>query len=81
MSDYDGFEGYFYSRKGLIFSLLAVPFLVDIADTLIKGRQYFYVLGFVYYFRTACLLSAKPGGNQGEQSAISRGACDFRRDL
>lgn len=31
-------------------------FLIDIADTLIKGRQYFYMLGFVYYFRTASLL-------------------------
>lgn len=56
MTDYDGFEGYFYSRKGWIFSLLAVLFLADIADTLIKGRQYFYMLGFVYYFRTASLL-------------------------
>lgn len=57
MSDYEGFEGYFYSRKGWIFGFLALLFLVDVGDTLLKGLPYFRALGPVYYFRTLALLA------------------------
>jgi len=56
MSDYQGFEDYFYSRKGWIFGLLALLFVVDVGDTLIKGLPYFRALGPVYYFRTVSVL-------------------------
>lgn len=56
MMDYQGFQDYFYSRKQWIFSLMALLFFVDIADTLIKGLPYFRTLGSVYYFRTLSLL-------------------------
>jgi len=57
MSDYSGFDEYFYSRKRWFFSLMALLFLADIVDTLLKGVPYFVSLGPVYYIRTlSCLL-------------------------
>jgi hypothetical protein len=56
LSDYAGFEDYFYARKNWIFGLMALLMVVDLADTLIKGLPYLKGLGFVYYFRTASLL-------------------------
>lgn len=57
MADYKGFQDYFYSRKRWIFSLMALLFLVDVGDTLLKGLPYFEALGPVYYLRTfSCLL-------------------------
>lgn len=52
MSDYDGFEGYFYSRRKWIFGMLATLFVVDVLDTLIKGTAYLHTLGILYYVRT-----------------------------
>ena len=51
-----GIRRLFYSRKGWIFGFLALLFLVDVGDTLIKGLPYFRALGPVYYFRTVSLL-------------------------
>lgn len=57
MADYNGFKDYFYSRRRWIFSLMIVLFIADLADTLIKGREYLHALGPLYYLRTAvCLL-------------------------
>jgi len=55
MTDYESFQDYFYSLKGWIFSLVALLYLMDLGDSLVKGVQYFQALGFVYYFRTAAL--------------------------
>ena len=57
MSDYQDFQHYFYSRKGWIFSFMALLFSVDVADTLVKGLPYFRMLGPVYYLRTVSLLA------------------------
>jgi hypothetical protein len=56
LSDYNGYADYFYSRKAWIFSTLALMFLADIGDTLIKGMPYFRNLGPAYYVRTASYL-------------------------
>lgn len=57
MADYKGFQDNFYSRKGWIFSFMAVLFLADLGDTLVKGLPYLETLGPVYYFRTlSCLV-------------------------
>jgi len=56
MADYQGFADYFYSRKAWIFGLLALLFVVDVGDTMIKGLPYFYALGPVYYVRTVSIL-------------------------
>jgi hypothetical protein len=57
MSDYDGFESYFYSRRKWIFALLAALFAVDVLDTAIKGTAYLHTLGILYYVRTVAYIA------------------------
>ncbi len=45
------YETYYYSRNGWIFSLMALLFLMDIGDTLIKGAGYYKSLGPEYTIR------------------------------
>lgn len=45
---YDGFKGYFYSRRVWFFGLFIVFQLIDVGDTLLKGRAYFASLGTEY---------------------------------
>lgn len=56
MDDYAGFEDYFMSRRRWFYGLLALAFVVDIADTLLKGRSHFVDLGLVYPVRQALLV-------------------------
>jgi hypothetical protein len=46
INDYDGYKDYFFSRKNWLFSFLAIAFLADIVDTLLKGKEYFYHIGY-----------------------------------
>ena len=41
MKDYAGFQDYFMSRRQWFFGILALINVVDILDTLLKGRAYF----------------------------------------
>jgi hypothetical protein len=65
ISDYeDSYELYFYSRKKWFFGFLGFCFLLDIIDTLIKGKQYFFRSGLEYDMRIIlhiilCLLAIK----------------------
>ena len=66
VTDYeDSYEVYFYSRKKWFFGFMAFSFLLDVIDTLIKGKQYFvHSAGPVYDIRVAihfilCLLAMK----------------------
>jgi hypothetical protein len=45
------YKDYYYQKKGWIFSLFSVLFLMDIGDTLIKGRSYLDSLGPEYFIR------------------------------
>ncbi len=56
IGDYDGFRGYYYSRRQWIFAIMAVLVVADIIDGFIKGREYFKWLGPVYEFRTGAYL-------------------------
>jgi len=56
IGEYDGFKGYFYSRRQWIFALMAALFVADIVDTLLKGPAYFHRLGYAYDIRTAAFL-------------------------
>ena len=60
MDEYDGYRGYFYSRRQWIFSVMTLLFIADIIDTFIKGAEYRAHLGLFYGIRTAIyiLLSA-----------------------
>ncbi|MGA9565098.1 MAG: hypothetical protein WBS19_06205 [Candidatus Korobacteraceae bacterium] len=51
MADYKGFQEYFYSRKGWIFSFMTLLFVADIGDTLLKGLPYFESIGPLYFLR------------------------------
>lgn len=51
MDEYSGFEDYFLSRRKWFFSIFALSFIVDIADTSIKGSAYFHGLGIEYPIR------------------------------
>jgi hypothetical protein len=65
LSDYgDSYKNYFYSRRKWFFSFLGFSFLLDIIDTLIKGKQYFFHSGSEYDFRILlstllCIISIK----------------------
>ena len=48
LADYDGFKGYFYSRRQWFFGLLLAGQAVDVADTLLKGLAHFRSLGPSY---------------------------------
>lgn len=45
MEEYDGFEDYFLARQRWFYGLLAAIFLVDVVDTLLKGREHWLKLG------------------------------------
>jgi hypothetical protein len=45
------YETYYYSRNGWIFGLVALLFLMDVGDTLIKGTGYYQKLGPEYTIR------------------------------
>ncbi len=53
IGEYDGFKGYYYSRHQWIFALMALLFIADVVDGLIKGHDYFNSLGPAYAIRTA----------------------------
>jgi hypothetical protein len=65
IADYeDSYEIYFYSRKKWFFGFLGFSFLLDIVDTLIKGKQYFLHSGLIYDVRVVlhvllCLLAMR----------------------
>jgi len=48
LGEYDGFRGYYYSRRMWIFAVMAALPVVDIVDALLKGPAYFNALGSLY---------------------------------
>jgi hypothetical protein len=56
MGEYDGYRGYFYSRRQWIFTLMTILFVADIIDTLIKGSEYRAHLGVFYDIRTGAYI-------------------------
>lgn len=53
LSDYTGFRDYFYSRRRWFFGLLAVAFLADVVDTVLKGSAHLEAQGTEYLVRVA----------------------------
>lgn len=52
IAEYSGYEEFFISRRRWFFGLLAITFLFDLVDTLIKGRAHFEEFGLEYLMRT-----------------------------
>ncbi len=48
MGDYDGYRDYFLSMRRWFFGLLALAYVLDLGDTLLKGSDYFKSLGLSY---------------------------------
>jgi hypothetical protein len=57
IDDYTGFKDYFTSRKAWFFGILALTFLVDVFDTLLKGNTYTAALGVEYTVRTIAYIA------------------------
>ncbi|MGO4194168.1 hypothetical protein AB4Z13_02245 [Rhizobium sp. YAF28] len=53
IEDYGGYEEYFISRRRWFFGMLAVTYVVDFLDTLLKGKAYLVALGWEYPARNA----------------------------
>jgi hypothetical protein len=49
-SGYDGFKGYFYAKRAWFFGVFIAAQLADIADSALKGMDYYASLGFHYTF-------------------------------
>ena len=66
MDEYASYRDYFVSRRKWFFGLLATTSVLDIGDTLLKGREYFESFGIEYPLRNAahfmlCLVAMKSG--------------------
>lgn len=57
MVECEDFADYFQSRRRWFYGLLALLFLVDMADTLLKGREHFLSFGLQYPVRQTVLIS------------------------
>jgi len=51
LTDYAGYEDYFLSRRKWFFGILALTFVVDVFDTLLKGADYLRGFGYEYELR------------------------------
>ena len=57
INDYKDYKDYFFSRKKWFFSLLAIAFVADLFDTLLKGKNYLYYLGWEMPVRNLTLIA------------------------
>ena len=48
LSEYDGYEDFFLKRRHWFFGIFGLTFLLDLADTLIKGAPYFQAMDLLY---------------------------------
>ena len=52
ITEYDGYQNYFMSRRRWFFGVLALVLVLDVVDTWIKGSSYLQALGAPYAART-----------------------------
>jgi hypothetical protein len=55
LDEYDGFADYFHARQDWFYGLLATLFLVDLADSALKGAAHLEALGPLYPLRQLVL--------------------------
>lgn len=55
ISDYTGYRQYFFSRRRWFFSMMALSFVIDLWDTMLKGTAYVHSLGVEYPIRNSIL--------------------------
>jgi len=52
IAEYSGYEAFFISRRKWFFGILAITFVFDLFDTLLKGQEHFALYGIEYFIRT-----------------------------
>jgi hypothetical protein len=57
LSDYNGFRDYFYSKCQWFFALMAIMVVIDVADTLLKGHQYYQRHALPYSIRAGIFVT------------------------
>ncbi len=57
LDDYDSYRDYFLSRRKWLFGILALTYVADIGDTLLKGQAYLASFGWEYPVRIAAYLA------------------------
>lgn len=78
LEDYGGYEEYFISRRRWFFGMLAVTYVVDFLDTLLKGKAYLAALGWEYPARNAvfiilCIVAAWTANRRFHAVFVSAG--------
>jgi hypothetical protein len=78
IEDYGGYEEYFISRRRWFFGMLAVTYVVDFLDTLLKGKPYLAALGWEYPARNAvyivlCIVAAWTANRRFHAVFVSAG--------
>lgn len=48
LTDYKGYDDFFYAQRGWFFGTLALIYVIDIGDTAVKGREQLLALGAEY---------------------------------
>jgi hypothetical protein len=75
LAEYDGYEGFFLSRRVWFFGLFALTIVFDIFDTAIKGPNYFAGFGLEYMIEVPVGLALCVVGmvtrNRGLQLALA----------
>jgi hypothetical protein len=56
-TDYSGYREYFYSRRQWFFGVLAVMYVIDYADTWVKGADYLRSFGVEYPIRNISFIA------------------------
>ena len=56
IAEYSGYEDFFISRRKWFFGLLALTYVFDLFDTLLKGRAYYDTFGSEYLVRVPVFL-------------------------
>lgn len=57
LAEYAGFEDFFISRRKWFFGLLALTYVADLFDTLLKGHDYYAHLGIEYPLRAVVYIA------------------------
>jgi hypothetical protein len=56
LAEYTGWHDYFQSRRGWFFGIMAVLYLIDFGDTLIKGHDYYRRFNVEYPIRNVAMI-------------------------
>lgn len=58
IDEYNGYEGYFISRRRWFFALFASTFIIDILDSALKGPDYLSRYGYEYFIQVPVGIAA-----------------------